>query len=40
MEQNEDGSINIYICPACMEEYYEFEEMMACWKSDVGGEVK
>lgn len=34
MEKNEDGSFNIYICPECKEEYYEFEEMVECWKSD------
>lgn len=29
---NEDGSVNLYICPQCKEEYTVFEDMMECWK--------
>jgi hypothetical protein len=36
MSSYDDGSFDIYRCPECTEEYTEFEEMMACWKSCVG----
>jgi hypothetical protein len=32
---NDDGSINLYICPECKEEYTVFEDMIECWKDDL-----